>query len=219
MYFAPLLRVWSSSLGVVPSLFALCIAHWFTSLSTLARCDKPGLNMVLRIFILHCYPVWPLFSVLRWWIQKGRNCSVRRLSIFTMYKIKIYISIWVHSKLAKHTCLSVCCIYLSSLSNSLLLSSPLLSLLSPLSSPLSSLLTTLSSPLSSLLTTLSSPLLSSPLLSFPFLSFPFLSFPFLSFPFLSCLPFVYMATVTTVSPCQTLQLAWRHHSVMWHLCL
>ena len=35
------------SLGVVPSLFALCIAHWFTSLSTLARCDEPGLNFWL----------------------------------------------------------------------------------------------------------------------------------------------------------------------------
>ena len=38
------------SLGVVPSLFALCIAHWFTSLSTLARYDEPGLNLALRIF-------------------------------------------------------------------------------------------------------------------------------------------------------------------------
>ena len=32
------------SLGVVSLLFALCIAHWFTSLSTLARHDGPGLN-------------------------------------------------------------------------------------------------------------------------------------------------------------------------------
>ena len=30
------------SLGVVPSLFALCIAHWFTSLSTLVRHDEHG---------------------------------------------------------------------------------------------------------------------------------------------------------------------------------
>ena len=53
------------SLGVVPSLFALCIAHWFTSLSTLARYDEPGLNLALRIFILHCYQVRPHSSVLR----------------------------------------------------------------------------------------------------------------------------------------------------------
>ena len=31
------------SLGVVPLLFALCIAHRFTSLGTLARYDEPGL--------------------------------------------------------------------------------------------------------------------------------------------------------------------------------
>ena len=55
----------SLGLGVVPSLFALCIAHWFTSLSTLARYDEPGLNLALRIFILHCYQVRPHSSVLR----------------------------------------------------------------------------------------------------------------------------------------------------------
>ena len=38
------------SLGVVPPLFSLCIAHWFTSLSTLARHDEPGLNLALRIY-------------------------------------------------------------------------------------------------------------------------------------------------------------------------
>ena len=43
----------------------ICIAHWFTSLSTLARYDEPGLNLVLRIFILHCYQVRPHSSVLR----------------------------------------------------------------------------------------------------------------------------------------------------------
>ena len=65
----------------MPSLFALCIAHWFTSLSTLARYDEPGLNLALRIFILHCYQVRPHSSVLRWWVHKGRNSTVRRLSI------------------------------------------------------------------------------------------------------------------------------------------
>ena len=29
----------------MPSLFAWCIAHWFTSLNTLARYDEPGLNL------------------------------------------------------------------------------------------------------------------------------------------------------------------------------
>ena len=43
----------------------MCIAHWFTSLSTLARYDEPGLNLALRIFILHCYQVRPHSSVLR----------------------------------------------------------------------------------------------------------------------------------------------------------
>ena len=43
----------------------ICIAHWFTSLSTLARYDEPGLNLALRIFILHCYQVRPHSSVLR----------------------------------------------------------------------------------------------------------------------------------------------------------
>ena len=61
------------------------IAHWFTSLSTLARYDEPGLNLALRIFILHCYQVRPHSSVLRWWVHKGRNSTVRRLSISTQY--------------------------------------------------------------------------------------------------------------------------------------
>ena len=69
----------------MPSLFALCIAHWFTSLSTLARYDEPGLNLALRIFILHCYQVRPHSSVLRWWVHKGRNSTVRRLSISLPY--------------------------------------------------------------------------------------------------------------------------------------
>ena len=33
----------------VPSLFALCIAHRFASLSTLARYNKPGLNLISKI--------------------------------------------------------------------------------------------------------------------------------------------------------------------------
>ena len=36
------------SLEVVPSLSALCIAHWFASLSTLARYDEPGSNFGLE---------------------------------------------------------------------------------------------------------------------------------------------------------------------------
>ena len=74
-----------NSLEVVPSLFALCIAHWFTSSSTLARYDEPGLNLGLRIFILHCYQVRPHSSVLRWWVHNGRNSTVRRLSISLPY--------------------------------------------------------------------------------------------------------------------------------------
>ena len=53
------------TIEVVPPLFALCNVHWFTSLSTLARYDEPGLNLALRIFILHCYHVRPHSSVLR----------------------------------------------------------------------------------------------------------------------------------------------------------
>ena len=53
------------SLGVVPSLFALCIAHWFTSLSTLARYAETRLYLALRNFILHCYQVRPHSSGLR----------------------------------------------------------------------------------------------------------------------------------------------------------
>ena len=52
------------SLGVVPSLFALSIAHWFISLSTLARCDEPSLHLALRMFIPHCYLARCHFSVL-----------------------------------------------------------------------------------------------------------------------------------------------------------
>ena len=37
-------------LGVVPLLFALCIARWFTSLSTLARYGEPGLNFGFENF-------------------------------------------------------------------------------------------------------------------------------------------------------------------------
>ena len=66
----------------------MCIAHWFTSLSTLARYDEPGLNLALRILILHCYQVRPHSSVLRWWVHKRRNSTVRRLSIY----IYIYTS-------------------------------------------------------------------------------------------------------------------------------
>ena len=35
----------------MPLLFALCIAHWFTSLSTLARYNEPGLNVGFEIFL------------------------------------------------------------------------------------------------------------------------------------------------------------------------
>ena len=38
-----------SNLGVVPSLLALCIAHWFTSLSAMAKYDEPGLNYGFEI--------------------------------------------------------------------------------------------------------------------------------------------------------------------------
>ena len=34
----------------MPLLFALCIAHWFTSLSTLARYNEPGLNFGFENF-------------------------------------------------------------------------------------------------------------------------------------------------------------------------
>ena len=51
-YCAPLLRVGLSTLLVVPSLFELCIAHLFTSLSSLSRHNEPGLNLALRSFIL-----------------------------------------------------------------------------------------------------------------------------------------------------------------------
>ena len=37
-------------LGVMPSLFTLCIAHWFISLSTLARYDESGLNFSFENF-------------------------------------------------------------------------------------------------------------------------------------------------------------------------
>ena len=47
------------------SFIGIDIAHWFTSMSTLARYDEPGLNLALRIFILHCYQVRPHSSVLR----------------------------------------------------------------------------------------------------------------------------------------------------------
>ena len=49
--------------GVLPSLFVLCIAYWFTSLRSLARYDEPGVNfMALRnlVFIAIRFCLIPL---------------------------------------------------------------------------------------------------------------------------------------------------------------
>ena len=72
---------WALLRGVVPLLFALCRAHWLVSLSTLARYVRAWLEIFISIAIRFGL----ISSVLRWRVHKGRNSSVRRLSITSIY--------------------------------------------------------------------------------------------------------------------------------------